>query len=879
MKLELESPTSPNQFFAGDFPKLEELAENTNERVSEMLKAGIRAAQEGNRTEARTLLSRVTDHQPENETAWLWLASISEYPEELLGFLSNVLRINPKNERALKWAKATKSLMAKTLVQRGVTASREDKKEFARQCFEQALSYDDRNETALLWLASVADTPEEKIEHLEKVLAINPENETAQTSLQTIRHQQSQDLLKKANVAAISGDRERAGELLAQLMETAPEMEEAWILKAYLSQSYDEKLKCFEKVLELNPENETAQAGIESLNAIKQREMEAAAQRAKLENLQAVDQLDPETPENVSNETFAASEESIKADSEVPAANEENGDEQLFSTVENAEQNAAEIEIGGEEKFETIDEEKSEDVPTQELDQEYLRTVQESSAAFFTTEKPTETDAKVNPSEFESENAVSVESNSYADVCEKSPETPAVFDSAPSVDDSLSATTKEFALLPSYNRFESYAAFDEFASAETNAFVAEENVSETDEANPIKAAVFESSNAAPYAEVFSEDTGENNVENAAEEFKLEYSFERNGAPSTDNGAFANGDAFQSPEPVSTFETERQEIFETSSSDFAAAQENGVLQSEETDYELQADESVSLENNFPRENAEEISAESMQEKSYETPAAAVEEQTAPKSLSAQAEPAPCPFCSTWNEPQTFVCRRCRAVLTLSDLELMLASIGADKETLETWIRKMDIEKRQRQLDADELMRLGIAHLNLKNLRQGLDYLQEAVQMNPNNVVFSSQVHSLAIRLAEIEEQENKATETKSRTIMIVDDSPTVRKLISGKLEKCGHKVVAAVDGMDALAKINEVTPDLILLDITMPRLDGYQVCKLIRNNASTKDVPVIMISGRDGFFDKVRGRMAGSTGYITKPFGPDTLMKTIEAYIN
>ncbi|MCU0238530.1 MAG: response regulator [Pyrinomonadaceae bacterium] len=116
-------------------------------------------------------------------------------------------------------------------------------------------------------------------------------------------------------------------------------------------------------------------------------------------------------------------------------------------------------------------------------------------------------------------------------------------------------------------------------------------------------------------------------------------------------------------------------------------------------------------------------------------------------------------------------------------------------------------------------------------------------------------------------------------MIVDDSPTVRKLVSTKLEKCGHTVVSAIDGMDALAKINETIPDLILLDITMPRLDGYQVCKLIRGNELTKDIPIIMISGKDGFFDKVRGRMAGSSGYITKPFGPDTLMKTLESHFS
>ncbi len=120
--------------------------------------------------------------------------------------------------------------------------------------------------------------------------------------------------------------------------------------------------------------------------------------------------------------------------------------------------------------------------------------------------------------------------------------------------------------------------------------------------------------------------------------------------------------------------------------------------------------------------------------------------------------------------------------------------------------------------------------------------------------------------------------RNRKILVVDDSATVRKLISSKLEKSGHEVQCAIDGIEALEKINEVVPDLILLDINMPRMDGYQVCKLIRNNEATKDVPVVMISGKDGFFDKVRGRMAGTTGYITKPFGPETLMKTVETYI-
>ena len=116
------------------------------------------------------------------------------------------------------------------------------------------------------------------------------------------------------------------------------------------------------------------------------------------------------------------------------------------------------------------------------------------------------------------------------------------------------------------------------------------------------------------------------------------------------------------------------------------------------------------------------------------------------------------------------------------------------------------------------------------------------------------------------------------VLVVDDSPTVRKLIAGKLEKCGHEVHCTNDGVEAMERLAELQPDLVLLDINMPRMDGYQVCKLIRSNEATKDIPVIMISGKDGFFDKVRGKMAGSSGYITKPFGPETLMKTVESYL-
>ena len=116
-----------------------------------------------------------------------------------------------------------------------------------------------------------------------------------------------------------------------------------------------------------------------------------------------------------------------------------------------------------------------------------------------------------------------------------------------------------------------------------------------------------------------------------------------------------------------------------------------------------------------------------------------------------------------------------------------------------------------------------------------------------------------------------------TILMVDDSPTIRKLVSLTLAKYGHQVICADNGLDALNKLKEVLPDLILSDITMPHLDGYQLCKIIRSNSITKSVPIIMLSGKDGIFDKLRGRMVGATAYITKPFEIDSLLQLIDMH--
>lgn len=118
-----------------------------------------------------------------------------------------------------------------------------------------------------------------------------------------------------------------------------------------------------------------------------------------------------------------------------------------------------------------------------------------------------------------------------------------------------------------------------------------------------------------------------------------------------------------------------------------------------------------------------------------------------------------------------------------------------------------------------------------------------------------------------------------TIMIIDDSKTIRRTAETLLEKAGCKVVTATDGFDALAKIADTRPDLIFVDIMMPRLDGYQTCALIKNNSEFKTTPVIMLSSKDGLFDKAKGRIVGSDQYLTKPFSKNELLAAIEQHTN
>jgi len=115
------------------------------------------------------------------------------------------------------------------------------------------------------------------------------------------------------------------------------------------------------------------------------------------------------------------------------------------------------------------------------------------------------------------------------------------------------------------------------------------------------------------------------------------------------------------------------------------------------------------------------------------------------------------------------------------------------------------------------------------------------------------------------------------VMVIDDSNTIRKTAEIFLLQAGAQVVLAEDGFDALAKINDHLPNVVFCDILMPRLDGYQTCALIKKNPKFSATPVIMLSSKDGLFDRARGRMVGSDEYLTKPFTKDGLLKTVAAH--
>ncbi len=779
MRLELDQNPTTIPFVEKSVP---EPSDNSLE-IRQVLRDGIKAANSGNRQMARVSLLRVTELDPKNENAWLWLASISEFPEELLAFLSRVLEINPENERALEWAAATKTLLAKTFVQRGVDAFEENNSEFAQQCFTQALAYDEESENAWLWMAELADSVDGKINYLEKVLSINPENETALERLAAARKETTKSLLHEAQAAAVDGRIDEAKSMLKAILEEMPESEEAWMLSSHFADNFEEKIHSFEMVLGINPKNTTAMMSLESLRAI----MASVA------------------PEQVDEEEIEAA----------PVA--------AVEAVEEPVEEISEIEVlAGEEM-----EEDSHRSPTQDLvfpiEAAYLRENENAPDEADELASDMDSDDELYTTEEVHFEAPQEVETVYEEDSHNVSEQIFISASPEAVEETIEGSAPEHFAGPA----------EEVAETEEDFYYYEDPKETTQEEEN-----FDSPVPAPFDQTFGAIAVPPDADTVIEQ--------------------------KAAESATPLELSEPPSLSSEYSDLMASLESEI----ESEVKISGDDGIPMPTGM-LEALDNGSAEDV----FKTRVMYLD------TIAAEAQGKTCPFCSSSNDSQSFVCQTCMAMLTLSDLEMLLSNQHADKVMVRTAVEKMERDRSERKFNEKELTVLGIGHLNLRNFQFGFDCLQEAAVLNPNNVVLQGQVNALHIRLDEIRKQEESdVAKPKGKNILVVDDSPTVRKLISGKLEKCGHSVYCAEDGVQAMGELSTMIPDLILLDINMPRMDGYQVCKLIRTNDETKDVPVVMISGKDGFFDKVRGRMAGTSGYITKPFGPETLMKAIETYL-
>jgi twitching motility two-component system response regulator PilG len=222
---------------------------------------------------------------------------------------------------------------------------------------------------------------------------------------------------------------------------------------------------------------------------------------------------------------------------------------------------------------------------------------------------------------------------------------------------------------------------------------------------------------------------------------------------------------------------------------------------------------------------------------------------------------CPLWSGRSHVEERKCPRCGIILSLANLEELAQNAGVNEELIVTGVQEL-LARVEKSPSHEGHLTLALGYLNLNRSAEAVPHLKKAVALNPGLAGADRALAKLRSR----------------PLILAVDDSSTVRKLVSISMERNGYRVLTAADGMQALAKLNEEVPDLVLLDITMPRMDGYQVCKVIKQNPYTKHIPVVMLSGKDGFFDKVKGRLAGATDYLTKPFPEDKLAVAVQKHL-
>jgi twitching motility two-component system response regulator PilG len=255
---------------------------------------------------------------------------------------------------------------------------------------------------------------------------------------------------------------------------------------------------------------------------------------------------------------------------------------------------------------------------------------------------------------------------------------------------------------------------------------------------------------------------------------------------------------------------------------------------------------------------------------------------------------CPFCWSPLNADGEQCHYCKSGLVVSKaIDQNTQHQIKSKFLISAVTRYTDVVARENNVKA--VFYLSLANLNLNKANEALDLLNEVSRINPDNKFLSDQlnivVNHVAARLPDYTKSEERAeqwtnsvqcseptVQAQKKKILVVEDSPTTRKVIVLTLKQKGYAMVEARDGLEALGKINEERPDLVLLDIILPKMDGYQILSIIKKTPELKDTPVILLTSKDGMINKVKGRLAGSTDYLTKPFETTDLIETVCKHI-
>lgn len=1027
--------------------------------ITNLLQGGVASAKAGDKELARSLFYKVITLDQNNESAWLWLASISEQSSERFEYLQKVLSINPSNERAISWLKVSKEHIAKTFVQKGADAAKEGDKASAVQYLLQAIDYDSENEIAWMWLASLAVSLEDKLAYLQRILNINPENEQVREMFNTTNRKLARSYAQTGIDAYHSGDLELAAKTLQDVSDyDTTDIEEVWLLKAHLADSLEEKEKLFKRVVEINPNNQLAatslkgtqeqieekntwrcpvcqtkekkpfdicrvcnsiltlddiefaltndsvnndlvREGIQNLkrgfkdeitscdyyklglaylnlkdlnesiaffqaslrlepeneylaskieqltqinthreSAMEQIQVPVITEETLVEedlteptqdyasiefadshvpptldslehtnpelllpefNKQLSENLQEATPENYAavNENQAQIEESVSLDGvslfesnyekteELEAT--ENNDDSLFSTFDTEE--TERVESMGWPLPETNEGSK---VFFEKTDEEPVNFVEETSEVSTVQFEESNTEPQAL---FEEVNAESEESV-YDEELQKADTSPLELSaslrekveqsfgsSVSSVEEQLSYEQEQTSSMTENQEGESYEVVaTESTSEETELAFSAQSVKETLESLPEEEVVDDAVAEESFSEVEQEqreafvveaeassmNVEDNNDEESSciEETFPEESFSEESFFTKSVVAASPVEEFVAEEQLSE-ESSTKETFDGETANKELVSEAFVVESSDVQQEADASESLGEEQAslLPIAGAVIFSSVEETRNSLNIEEAATEEVKTSYDLQSEV--------SENNNSEDLI-------VSGEDS----ANQTSDVETVEVSNEVSDVvESTDKEVSDNEVLSAEVVDTEVQVEQPSVSPNYE-IRVMQSPTVNSSVIEATHIGIVSQSPQvfsettaPESGTKSNNKIIMIVDDSPTVRKLVSMKLGKSGHRVIAAVDGVDALAKITEEVPDLILLDVVMPRLDGYQLCKLIKSNETTKHVPIVMLSGKEGLVDKVRGKMAGATTFLTKPFEPETLLKTVNEH--